>query len=49
MDYFDDEKLCSVNEFYDNAKKLKRENAFFKSKKDKKIHHELLTNVEKLL
>lgn len=24
MDYFDDEKLCSVNEFYDNAKKLKR-------------------------
>ncbi len=24
MDYFDDEKLCSVNEFYENAKKLKR-------------------------
>lgn len=24
MNYFDDEKLCSVNEFYDNAKKLKR-------------------------
>ena len=25
MDYFDDNKLCSVNEFYDNVKKLKRE------------------------
>ena len=25
MDYFDDDKLCSVNEFYQNFKKLKKE------------------------